>query len=197
MSYFNKEKLPFILVGLLTALNLCLLAVIWLGSAATEVDKPVEDRKGRLSPGGNFLVEALKFEEAQVEALEKLRENHFEERKRRGKEMRKIKDNFFGNLKKAEVDSAEIETLIAQITEIVAANEASTFWHLRNVRALCTDAQAEKFGEVIGEMLRREGRRIHGPGGHGGVQGPPPLPPSRRQGREGRGDGPPPHPPQR
>jgi Spy/CpxP family protein refolding chaperone len=152
----NNNQLKFWkwTVLLLAALNICLLASIWL-----KQDKPLQDDKMHRPPHGeraaDFLLEQLKFSEQQLTAFEKLKEEHRHAMDSLREASKEIHHLFFDNLKNEKQDTTKVNELARAIASNQTQIELATFSHFEKVRKLCDDKQKTKFDEIIQEVLRR------------------------------------------
>lgn len=176
METNTKNKLLYTLIILLVVLNLGTLSFMWY----TKLSPPKPDFiPPQPRSGADFLNEELKFTKEQNEKIEKLREEHFQKIKTIKDEGRGLRDLFFSNLSKAEVDSAKINEIANAISMSEKKIELTTFYHMRKIREVCDENQKKKFDEIIQDVLKMG----LGPGrGPGGDRPPPP------DGRRPRGE---------
>lgn len=129
----------------------------------------------------NFVKESLNLSAAQASAYEQLLQDHRRNVRLLRDSLRRVKDDFFSEVSKAEVDSSAVEKKAEAAAMIEKKIDLLTLEHFRKVKALCTPEQQQTFQSVIRTIIRR---------------GPPPPPrpggPPGRFNEGGAPDGPPP-----
>lgn len=152
-AFYQRPAFPWYLVLLLIAMNVGLLAMLWLRPG------------GRHRPPGKIPVaEVLQFDAAQKQALEALQAPHFVLTDSLRGVARTQRDSLFGLLRGGAPDAARADRHLQALTAATGRIEAEIFDHFRQVRLLCKPAQLPLFD---GELLDRVGppRQMPPPGG--------------------------------
>ena len=173
-----KNKLLYTLIVILVVLNLGTLSFMWY----MKLNPPRPETMQAPPPisGADFLNEELKFSKEQNEKIEKLREEHFQTVRKIKDEGRGLRDLFFSNLSKPDIDSAKVYEIANAIAMSEKQVELATFYHMRKIREVCDTNQKKKFDEIIQDVLRM------GLGPRRGPEGNRPPPPGYKQ-RDGDG----------
>lgn len=176
MSYFNRNKWWALAFILLIALNVATLLTFWLVKEKRQGPPPMQ-----ASGIVGFLSAELSLDSVQKKQLEQMMEEQQRQMQEIRRNNRDAKDAFFALLKQDTVSDAAIDSASKNASKYDSEMDAMTFRNFRAIRNLCTDAQKQKFDNILHQVLRM----MTGPGGR--PQGPPP-------GREGERphDGPPP-----
>jgi hypothetical protein len=175
MSIFTRTRLPWILVALLVALNISVLVVVWLRPSTVEDGGPPHPPKGGL-PG------ELGMNEEERKRVEGIQKEHFERMAGYHDQIVALRKEAFADFGKADMDTIAAMATLARIGAVQVAAERDRFFHFLDVLALCTPVQAERFQEILPQILSRrhqpENRPPHGPHGgpHDGPHGGPPPP---------------------
>lgn len=133
-------------------------------------------RDGPPPEGRTTLKEQLKLTDAQMEAIDKIRDAHISQIRKIKEDMKGLKDKLFSNLHNPDADTNSIKDITNQIGNYEARIDIITFDNFREVRKICTDEQKKKFDEIILDVLRM------GPPPDGrpeGRRGPPGMPGDR------------------
>lgn len=186
METISKNKLLFTIIVILVLINISTLSLVWYGRFKQPPFPPppppmMEPRDGPPPEGKAFLKEQLKLTDAQMEAIDKIREAHISQIRKIKEDMKGLKDKLFSNLKNPGADTNTIRDITNQIGNIEARVDIITFDNFREVRKICTDEQKKKFDEIILDVMkmgappegRPNGRR--GPPGMPGDEPPPPI----------------------
>lgn len=173
----NKNILLYILLVFLIVVNGFFL-FNYLGNST---DKPNKiERKGPT----DFIVKALKFDDNQIQQVEKLNAAHQQNMRKYSQGSKKLKDKLFSLVTLDDVSDAEIDSIISLLGAKEQEREKLMFYNLRNIKSICNEKQKANFEKIIKDVLSKARR--------GGPQGGEGLPPNRGH-TEGRMDGPPPH----
>jgi Spy/CpxP family protein refolding chaperone len=178
METQTKKQLLYTVIIILVILNLGTLSFMWyirLNSTKHEIMQPLPPRSG-----ADFLNSELKFTKEQNEKIERLRDEHFQTVKKIKDEGRELRDLFFSNLSKNDIDSSKINEIANGIAMSEKQVELATFYHMRKIREVCDETQKKKFDEIIQDVLKM------GIGPRRGPDGSRPPPPGYRQ-RDGDG----------
>jgi len=187
METNTKNKLLYTLIVLLVVLNLGTLSFMWytkFASPKPEMNQPPLPPKN----GADYLSNELKFSKEQNEKIDKLREEHFQKVKKIKDEARDLRELFFTNLSKSDIDSNKVNEIGNNIAISEKQVELATFYHMRKIREVCDENQKKRFDEIIMDVLKMG----IGPGrGPGGDRPPPPdgrrPPPGEYKQRDGDG----------
>jgi protein CpxP len=171
MNYFSQNKWTRWLILALVVLNLISLSALWLSRSGPPDRRPPRQ-------GGNFLQERLGLDRPQMEAVEAFREAHFAQTRQLNGEIEKKRIDFFELLGQATPDSARIQAQSQALGEAMASRERMLWFHLRDIRSICSPAQQMRFDTIIRELIPSP------PPGHGPPGARPPrigsLPPHRQ-----------------
>ena len=166
MSDNGNLRIWQLLVGVLAVCNVVLLATMFLrpcGHGRPPMGGPQE--------GGprNFMVETLRFSDAQTKSFDALVQLHRDSMKYFREEGRVLRKAMFDGLKDGVAPPAEMAAKIAANQEKV---ELMTYRHFLAVRALCNADQQKAFADCIEEVLHmmtageQNGPPPPGMGGH-------------------------------
>ncbi len=183
METISKNKLLFTIIIILILINISTLSLVWYGRLKPPPPPPfppmMERPEGPPPEGKAFLKEQLKLTDAQMEAIDKIRETHISQIRKIKEDMKGLKDKLFSNLKNPSADTNTIKDITTQIGNIEARVDIITFDNFREVRKICTDEQKKKFDEIILDVLRMgapEGRPDGRRGPPGMRENGPPRP---------------------
>lgn len=158
------REAPFlkIIIVALLLLNVGTLGYLWLDREGKPHRHPPFAHEGPPGPSGPrgaaaFLNEALHLTDAQEASYKTLREVHHETVLKIRDEMKSAKQSLYALMKSADTASkqAEAQHWLDSLAAKQRRIEAITYQHFREVRALCTPQQQQKFDEVIGEALEQ------------------------------------------
>jgi protein CpxP len=142
-KFYQRPAFPWYLVLLLIAMNIGLLALLWLRPA------------GRGGPPGRIPVaEVLHFDAQQREALEGLQAPHFVLTDSLRAVARVQRDSLFQLLRGGAPDTAAATHHLDALTGATHAIEGEIFDHFRRVRLLCKPDQLPLFDR---DLLERVG----------------------------------------
>ena len=160
----DNSKFFKIVILILLLINMATLTFIWSTSQRQQ------NFQSRPPDVGEFLTKKLELNEAQQKQFEELKHAHHEKVEVLRENNKKLHNDFFDLLKQPSVDSTTLRIAADAIMDNQRAIEMVTFYHFKEVRAICTPAQQKKFDEVISEALRMMSPRPPGPPNGG----PPP-----------------------
>lgn len=124
-----------------------------------------EDSKAPKRPG-MFLVKELGFDDSQKAQFRLLGKGHHQRMRGLSDDIKMLKDELFNGLSDNSLKNINIDSIANLIGKNEAAKDLEVFRHFKEVQQLCTDAQKEKFSDIVEKALRR-GAREQGPP-HGG-----------------------------
>jgi len=136
-----------------------------------------------------FLTRELNLTPQQQEQYAAMRQKHFELTRRINEQNHALRDSLFNQVKSTKATPTEINQLLKQISANQQQIDSATFYHFRDVRAILTPQQQNKFDQILNDVLHRmanPGPRGPGPGRDGPDSRPGPPPPGPD------GQGPPP-----
>ncbi len=156
-----------ILVVALVLLNIATLATIWTmaGGKGSVVEGSRKERPSQT----DFLANELNFDDAQREALEKLRREHFKEMKQEHNRLRELRGALHEGLGGSALNEQMADSLATALGKQFGQMELLVVHHFRDIRALCSEAQQPLFDDIVEEVLR-----MGPPEGHRPPGGPPP-----------------------
>jgi protein CpxP len=182
----TTRKINWMALGIivLVLLNIGLVAMLWMRQ---QNDKPAETPQAAGGPG-TMMIRELSFDSLQARRFDTLRNAHHARVEQLRKDMRRLKELFFEGIRHNEQASDSVAGAMAALQVEV---DRTTYNHFRQVRALCTPDQQEKFDRIFQRILAQMGNpgraRAGGPGGqrrdrpqHDGPpgDGPPEGPPA-------------------
>lgn len=168
METTTKNKVLYIVLGLLVILNIVSIGSMWMMKGRDRIHPPFlpdgpqmheqqgMERQQGLPPfkdGKMFLAEELNFTPEQTEKFNKLREEHFMSSKKLLDDMHKSMDDMMEQLKNKDGD-AKAEEYAAKSSEIHKELQLSAYKHFKSVRDICDDKQKEKFDVLIKDITK-------------------------------------------
>lgn len=163
----DKVKLLTTLVVLLLLLNIATIASVW-------VMRPGKHMGGVHGPR-EYIISKLGFDEAQTEAFEALRKEHFDTIQKLREQIRSEKEEMYSGLK----TKGNENDAYAHLAKVIAYEEQAekiTFEHFRKVRELCDEEQKQHFDAIITQIIKMVGVNTPPPPHAPNHGGPPPLP---------------------
>ncbi len=151
----KKNKILYILLIFLVGINAFFL-FNYLGGSKHVENKTKPERGG---PVG-FIVRELGFSEDQMFELDMISRDHHHEMRRIRDDIKGLKDVLFNEISNERSNEVVIDSITTLIGQKIKERDIETFYHFKEVRALCTDEQKEKFKKIINDALHREGRNI-------------------------------------
>jgi protein CpxP len=141
----NSKVLVFTIVILLLA-NIFLL-VFFLGK------KPPERRPHNGSPVAAFLEKDLAFNANQMEAYEKMRQQHRQTGKPFFEDLRLTKVRFYKLLSNATVSESVVDSMATLIGEKQKAIDLRAFRNFKEIRSLCNASQQPLYDSLIPQVI--------------------------------------------
>lgn len=159
---FNRIKTLWIVIVILTALNIATLISLWL---VQNPDEPLPSPRQRTATRP-FLERRLNFTESQSEAYSNLRQAHFQKAGRIYSQIRNQKSRLYSELDAGDTAYTDIAERIGQLH---AELEILTFEHFRQVRELGDPEQQRRMDSVMQDVVDRTsmGRGMHRREGRG------------------------------
>ncbi|UII29344.1 periplasmic heavy metal sensor [Fulvivirga maritima] len=155
----NKNRLLTVLVIVLAVMNLALISFWWYSKPEQKQNKKWPNRGKRVE---SFFSRQLGLTEDQAQAFETERKEHFKATMPIVKEVQSEKKKIVSMLGQG-ADSLQIEAVLQSINDKNNDLERLNFWHIRNLREICTDEQKPKFDKIIKRMgNHRPGRNAKG-----------------------------------
>jgi Spy/CpxP family protein refolding chaperone len=173
MDLVSKNKLLFVIIGILIILNILSIGAMWLFKFKGPHPPPPMQMNQPPKDGKMFLKEELKLSAEQTEQFEKLRDEHFIKINTIQEEIRKLKDDMYNLLVSKYADSVKAPELAGKISDKQKEIELATFNHFRKLRDICSDEQKAKFDILLREMLKNMGP-MHNEHPENFPPGPPP-----------------------
>ena len=137
-------------IALLLISNIVLIGFLMMNKPKPQNRKTPKDR----------IIKELELDENQVQSYEKLIEAHKQEMFATHKEIKELKKDLYLNLKKESPTIAD--SLIIKIGDKIKHIEELHFNHFKDIKALCSDKQKEKFNSIVEELeqifVPRKGR---------------------------------------
>jgi len=150
MEISKKSILLIVVIGILILLNVATLTTLWVSRCKEPGPPQMIDKLP--SPKGRLMFEKeLNFSKQQLEAVDKLREEHFANVQNIMDDIRKNKDELFNLLKNP--DSLKVLDLTGKIGTEQKEIELASFYHFQKIRNLCDDKQKVKFDEIFKEII--------------------------------------------
>lgn len=146
-----QSRIQNIFIIILVILNLVCLGMLFSdrGSFLRPKHKPGAKQ--------SFLAQELDFTPAQNKQFSSLQDTHFVEIRTLQDQKRKLMDQFFNEWE----TQSKITAIADSVGNLQTRIELTTHSHFEAVRAICTEAQKERFDQVIREAMRpgpRQGR---------------------------------------
>ena len=185
MNQLTKNRSLNIIVIILLVANIVSFGIFWWRQSSSEINNQIPPP--RMSKGGDYLTNELKFSAKQQNAFEALRSEHRNTVDPIRKEIEQFKNDFFGLVKNDTVSESTINNAWNNIASSEKEMDLITLNHFKAVRKICDSGQKIKFDQIIQEAIMRIHNRPQGP--------PPPQghnPPPDGQRPQPDGQGPPP-----
>lgn len=144
----KKEKLLIIVILVLVLINSATLLMMWMNRPP----HPPMHGKGPHKRPDKMIIEKLKLDEAQQEKFSGLKEEHHSNMVRIDDELRKIRNSYYGELKKENADSVLTDSLEKKSGQLAIEREKATFDHFLKLKALCKPEQLEDFYKLTEEL---------------------------------------------
>ncbi|WP_303316035.1 hypothetical protein Q4Q34_13175 [Flavivirga abyssicola] len=124
----------------------------------------IESKNGpRGKDPANFIVKELNFSEDQMFQFEILGREHHHEMRRIGHNIKELKETLFNHIYDESLNEKTIDSITSLIGEEVKKRDIETFYHFKDIEALCNEKQKGKFKKIITEALHKGGRHEQRP----------------------------------
>jgi Spy/CpxP family protein refolding chaperone len=167
----KKNTLLYVLLVFLIAVNGFFL-FNYLGKS------PLKAKANNISRNkgpAEFLVKALEFDKGQMAQFEILNNEHHQAMQSISKDEFELKEQLHNLIIKDEVEEPEVDSLLSKLAIKQMEREKLIFFNLRAIRAICTEAQKQKFEKIIKDAKRGEKQRpVLGEHPNDRRDGPPP-----------------------
>ena len=193
MNFFRENKMMSYLLLLLVVMNISTIGFCWIlwNKMEHKQNFPI----GINNPPGkqNVVEDELQLTPEQRKQFSESREKHFAARKVIDEKINENRNQLFDMIKNDKPDSLAMNKIAAQIGELETQKQLGIIKHFKELRAICTKEQKERFDHWIDDV----GKLIGPQGPQPNPNGPPPPP---RQGMDNRMpppndfQGPPPNP---
>lgn len=177
MQTNTRNRLPWILVTLLVALNITVLALVWLRPSSGEPRFGPPPHHPHPQRGG--LAHEIGMSEAEAQKVEGIQKAHFRKLEDFRDQIIAFRLEAFAEFGRPDADTTLAMATLDKIGQIQIAIEKERYAHFHEVLALCTPEQAKRFQEILPKILSRGPQPENRPAGR--PMGPPP------------GEGPPPN----
>ncbi len=141
-----------------------IIILLLLINAATIVFLFIGKNKHHLTPPQNggafaFLVKELGLDTDQKNEYQKLRDQHRNSVEGLRMQLKKNKDSLFDLLKVSSVADANFHQKLDSIASLNRKIDEITFYHFKQVRAICKPRQQIKFDEIISQAMQMQASR--------------------------------------
>jgi protein CpxP len=149
MDYLKKNRVLIVLVIVMTVLNVVTLSFILFFPMrpSLRLDKINRD------PGRDFVERELGFSEEQKKHHEDLRKEFFKKSEGIMQARTEATRALFDLIKKDSVSEQELHARAEVLGQLEIDHSIATLEHFRDIRALCTPEQREKFDSVVTDLL--------------------------------------------
>lgn len=146
------EKMKFykIVIVVLIVINLATLTSIWLL-------KPNHHRPMPHDRGMSFLANELDMEGSDKQKLDAMELKHHAEKRELLERNKQLREKLFGLLKNNNSDSIKVNQFVDSILINQKQIELMTYYHFKDVKAMCSPEQQIKLEETIKEAIRMAG----------------------------------------
>ncbi|MEY3442645.1 MAG: hypothetical protein RLZZ519_926 [Bacteroidota bacterium] len=176
MQTATRSRLPWILVTLLVALNITVLALVWLRPPGC--NHPMGPRPHGPHPQRGGLAHEIGMSETEALKVEGIQKAHFRKLEDFRDQIIAYRLEAFAKFGMPEADSTAAMAALDKIGQVQIAIEKERYAHFHEVLALCTPEQAKRFQEILPKILSRgpqpENRPAGRPMGPPSGEGPPP-----------------------
>ena len=160
MKYFNKGTGYIITIVVLVILNVALLFSFWYKEKPDRHFGKRTPPPGKEARMGHLFEKKLGLNAAQKKQYKTLREAHFEYARNAKREIHDLRNDLFLQIHNGE-ETAKADSIATLIGKKEGALEKETFYHFRQLRAICSDEQKPKFDQLMKNVLRRMDRHGH------------------------------------
>ncbi len=148
MKKDSTIKFLLISISILLIINLATLIFIWVNPHGGFSSRNNCDHKP-----GNFLPEKLDFNDQQKAQFKELKTQHQSKVFSIEDSTKLLKDEFFGLISNAKIDTNQMLQLSNIITEKHRQIDIITFWHFKSIYSICDEKQKENFKNILKEGL--------------------------------------------
>jgi periplasmic protein CpxP/Spy len=149
----NKTKVLISIIAILLIANVALVSFFILKKDGRKHEK----RTDRKTVIGNFLKNEIGFNDVQMQQYDSLSNNHRKYMKTMFETARNAKDKQFKELTAANFSDSVMNSIADRSAASQKSLELQMFYHLRQVRALCTAEQLPKFDSLFVKVLNKRG----------------------------------------
>lgn len=160
MSIIAPNKLPWIIVAVMVAINLGLLGYISWGEE--EAQGPPQSQKQRQKRLVSFFQENIGLDQEQTDTFTTLWEEFHSKAQKGNHENRLLRAQLHQAISSANRDQAVVDSLLALSGAKVIAHERAVMEHFDKLFEACSPEQQEKLSQVFAKMMAQGGRP--GPG---------------------------------
>ncbi|MCX6163901.1 MAG: hypothetical protein NTU73_03405 [Ignavibacteriae bacterium] len=169
METTTKNKVLYIVLGLLVVLNIVSIGSMWMMRSKDRMHPPFGPGGPGMQPpfgmhqqhpgmppfrdGKMFLAEELKFTTEQNEKFAKLRDEHFTSSRKLIEEMHKSMDDMMEQLKSKDGD-AKAEEYAVKTSAIQKELQLIAYRHFKSIRDICDEKQKEKFDVILKDITK-------------------------------------------
>jgi Spy/CpxP family protein refolding chaperone len=168
MEPTTKNKILYVILGILIILNIISIGSMWMMRGGDRMHSPyglggphmqqspeMQRQPGIHPPkdGKMFLAEELNFTPEQIEKFTKLRDEHFTSSRKILEEMHKSMDDMMEQLKSKD-GNTKAEEYASQTAAKHKELQLSAYKHFKSVRDLCDEKQKEKFDSILKDIAR-------------------------------------------
>ncbi|EHQ28328.1 Spy/CpxP family protein refolding chaperone [Mucilaginibacter paludis] len=174
----KNYKLWLAVVIILLIINSGVLALMWFHKS-----RPGHGNYGPAMEPKDILISTLSLTTKQQELFAVMRNKHRQLTNTLSRQNHLLHDSLFNYIKAPKIDTALINRLSDRISNNQSLVEKATLYHFRELRAILTMAQQQKFDSIIQDVVRmmsgpgrKPGQRLGGLHGEESErpQGPPP-----------------------
>lgn len=164
MIQSNRNRLILIIVGILTIINIAVLATMWVhvkrfhaqeGTPPPFLSKGVRDSAAS-SPGRAFIIDELGFNETQQSAFHVSKQQFKADAKPLFAEIRQLNIRLIEEIVKESPDQSRLDEISALTGTLHSKVKQLTIKHLLEVKAIATPQQQEKLVFFYRDLLSRE-----------------------------------------
>lgn len=160
----NRNRLILVIIGILTIINIAVLATMWVHVNRFHAEEgmpphslPEESRDSAASlPGYAFLIDEMGFNEAQRSAFMESKKQFKAEAKPLFWEIRQLNTRLIEEIVKESPDQSRLDEISAQTGTLHSKVKQLTIKHLLEVKAIATPQQQEKLVFFYRDLLSRE-----------------------------------------
>lgn len=149
----NKNRFQLLVIAALLISNVLLIIFINL---------PKKHNGFHPNKPRNIIIERLHFDEKQIEAYDKLIEQHRKQIRENDKQIILMKNELYLNLRR-ETDDKILDSLTTSIAKIQKQIETTHYLHFVDIRNICKKEQLNNYNELILELSKIFSPKQHPP----------------------------------